>query len=412
MQIRPILATLHHHKLTTLLLMLQVALTCAIVCNVVFMIAGRVQRISLPTGLEESGLSVIHSIGIGKDEQPWIQHQADLAVLRAIPGVESAVAVSFSLPLDSNESSYTTCPDLQALDRMKQVMSTKGSGCLDPSVFDGSPGLIGTLGLRLIEGRDFSRNEYVVGEKTPPVAIITRALAQHLYPDQNALGKSVYTGAGKPIRIVGIVATLLRPNLRGQGTDHDSMIWPQLPNNPGVDYVLRSNPQNQRRVLEAAQAALIKANANRIVDPKYMRTYAQIRKQYFQRDTTMIGLLIASALGLLFVTALGITGLASFWVQQRTRTIGVRRALGATRGDILSYFQTENFLIVTFGIVPGIVLAVAINLTLMRFYELPHLPFFYLPIGALALWALGQLAVLHPALRAAAVPPVVATRTV
>jgi putative ABC transport system permease protein len=78
----------------------------------------------------------------------------------------------------------------------------------------------------------------------------------------------------------------------------------------------------------------------------------------------------------------------------------------------MQYFQTENFLIVTFGIALGVVLAFAINLTLMKFYELPRLPFFYLPIGAIAPWGLGQLAVLGPALRAAAVPPVVATRTV
>jgi len=126
----------------------------------------------------------------------------------------------------------------------------------------------------------------------------------------------------------------------------------------------------------------------------------------------MIGLLIASALGLLFVTALGIAGLANFWVQQRTRSIGIRRAIGATRSDILRYFQTENFLIVTGGIVLGGVLAVALNLLLMTHYELPRLPLWYLPIGALALWSLGQLAVLSPALRAARVPPVVATRSV
>jgi putative ABC transport system permease protein len=126
----------------------------------------------------------------------------------------------------------------------------------------------------------------------------------------------------------------------------------------------------------------------------------------------MIGLLIASALGLLFVTALGITGLANFWVQQRRRSIGIRRAIGATRGDILRYFQTENFLIVTGGILLGVLLAFALNLALMTHYELPRLPLYYLPIGALLLWALGQLAVLGPALRAAAVPPVVATRSV
>ena len=124
----------------------------------------------------------------------------------------------------------------------------------------------------------------------------------------------------------------------------------------------------------------------------------------------MIGLLLAAAAGLLFVTALGIAGLASFWVQQRRRSIGIRRAIGATRGDILRYVQTENFLIVSGGIVLGMLLAYAVNLWLMTHYELPRLPFLYLPIGAVLLWLLGQGAVLGPALRAAAVPPVVATR--
>jgi len=109
---------------------------------------------------------------------------------------------------------------------------------------------------------------------------------------------------------------------------------------------------------------------------------------------------------------LGITGLANFWVQQRRRIIGIRRAIGATRGDILRYFQTENFLIVTGGIVLGMLLAFVLNLVLMSYYELPRLPLYYLPVGALVLWLLGQLAVLGPALRAAAVPPVVATRSV
>jgi len=113
----------------------------------------------------------------------------------------------------------------------------------------------------------------------------------------------------------------------------------------------------------------------------------------------------------LLVTALGIIGLASFWVAQRRRQIGVRRALGATRGDILRYFQTENFLIVSIGIMLGMVLAYGLNLWLMRAYELPRLPLYYLPMGMVVLWLLGQLAVLAPALRAAAVPPVVATRT-
>ena len=410
MQIRPILSTLRHHKLTAILLTLQVAFTCAIVCNVVFMVAQRVQRISVPTGIAENELSVIHSRGIEKGENVQARHATDLAALRAIPGVRSAVAVSYSLPLDQSESSRGMCPSKQALDRAMQRNSIEGSGCMDPAVYDGTPGLIATLGLRLVAGRDFLPNEYVNKGK-PAVAIITRALAQKMYPGQAALGQSMYDGDNF-FRVVGIVDTLLRPALRKPGVDGDSMIWPQRPDGAGVTYVLRSAPRDRQRVLKAAEAALLKVSSSRIVDPRQMQTYTRIRRAYFQRDTTMIGLLIASALGLLFVTALGIAGLANFWVQQRTRSIGIRRAIGATRVDILRYFQTENFLIVSAGIVLGVLLAVGLNLALMRHYELPRLPLWYLPVGALVLWALGQLAVLSPALRAAAVPPVVATRSV
>ncbi|HEX7129846.1 MAG TPA: FtsX-like permease family protein [Rhodanobacteraceae bacterium] len=410
MHIQPVLAALRHHRLTTLLLVLQVAFTCAIVCNVAFLIVNRVQRVSVPTGIAEDELSAIRSTGIGKDDNPQARHETDLAALRAIPGVTSAVAVSYSLPLDRSEASYGTCPDKQALDRAMQIMSMDGTGCLNPSMYDGTPGLIATLGLHLVAGRDFRRDDYVATGK-PAVAIITRALARHLYPDKPALGQTLYVGPDT-MRVVGIVDTLLRPRLREPSVDYDSMIWPQLPGGHSVTYVLRSAPQDRERVLKTAAATLISVDPNRLIEPGAAQTYTQIRAKFFRRDTTMIGLLIASALGLLFVTALGITGLASFWVQQRTRSIGVRRALGATRGDILRYFQTENFLIVSFGLVPGIVLALGINLALMRFYELSHLPLLYFPVGALALWALGQLAVLHPALRAAAVPPVVATRAV
>jgi putative ABC transport system permease protein len=410
MQLRPILSTLHRHKLTATLLVLQAALTCAIVCNVGFMIANRVQRISVPTGIAESELSVIYSEGIEKDENSQTRHATDLAVLRGIPGVQSATAVSYSLPLDRSESSSGICPNKQALDRAMQLNTIEGSGCMQPAVYDGTLGLINTLGLHLVAGRDFRPEEYVSKGK-PAVAIVTRALAQHLYPGKQALGQSMYDGDNY-IRIVGIVDRFLRPNLRTPEVDDDSMIWPQLPAGSGVLYVLRSAPGDRARVLQAASAELLKLNPNRLVNPERMRTYEEIRAAYFQRDTTMIGLLLASALGLLFVTALGITGLANFWVQQRTRSIGIRRAVGATRGDILRYFQTENFLIVGAGIVLGMLLAVALNMMLMTHYELPRLPLYYLPIGALVLWGLGQLAVLGPALRAAGVPPVVATRSV
>ena len=115
---------------------------------------------------------------------------------------------------------------------------------------------------------------------------------------------------------------------------------------------------------------------------------------------------------LLSVTAAGIVGLTSFWVGQRHRQIGVRRALGARKIDILRYFQIEILLIAGGGAVIGALCAVGLNGWLMKHYEMTHLPLVYVAIGVLAMLLLGQAAVLVPARRASNVPPVVATRYV
>jgi putative ABC transport system permease protein len=115
---------------------------------------------------------------------------------------------------------------------------------------------------------------------------------------------------------------------------------------------------------------------------------------------------------LLAITAAGIVGLTSFWVGQRRKQIGVRRALGATRHDILSYFLTENLLIGAGGVVLGAGLAIGMNLWLVSHFEMERLSLLYVAVGVIALLALGQGAVLAPAMKASRVPPVEATRSV
>jgi putative ABC transport system permease protein len=115
---------------------------------------------------------------------------------------------------------------------------------------------------------------------------------------------------------------------------------------------------------------------------------------------------------LLAITAAGIVGLTSFRVGQRRKQIGVRRALGATRGDILHYFLTENLLIGLGGVLVGAVLAIGINLWMVTQFEMARLSLAYVVAGVVVLLLLGQGAVLAPALRASRVSPVEATRSV
>ena len=417
MHLPPMIAALRRHKLTCCLLVLQVAATCAVVCNTAYLVVQRIARVDAPSGLHAPGLSLLTlSLAQSHDGQ-LAQYLADADALRRIPGVQSAALLD-GVPYQGVEASGVACVDLEAFHRMLAAHAVV-PGCANPAFYSGGPQVLRTLGLTLVAGRDFRADEYQPGKGDyrigdSAVTIVSQSLAQRLWPGQSAVGRMIYFGRsmlrGQGRQVVGVVRHLQRGKLR-RAIDYDqALLVPVEPAEVSVLFAVRSAPQDQARVLAAAEQLLDRRHPDRLQEADFGRSYAQIRAAYFQRDATMIGLLVASALGLLFVTALGIAGLANFWVQQRTRSIGIRRALGATRGDILRYFQGENLLIVGAGVLLGILLALALNQWLMRHYELSRLPAWYLPLGAALLWLLGQGAVLAPALRAARVPPMVATR--
>jgi len=404
MEIRPILSTLRRHKTAAALIVVEIALSCAIICNALFLIGNRLERMDRTSGLAEDEIVRVQITGIGRDDNAAALTKSDLVALRTIPGVKFAAATNQVVFGNSSWNSSVRLSKDQKLPTLSSAM------------YIGSGQLLDTMGLQLVEGRRFTADEYVAydsaEEKSIPSAIITRSMAQKLFPGQSALGKGIYSWGDQPIKIVGVVDHLARPNEGGRGADayEYSMLLPiDVPYSVGGNYLLRTEPGRRAEVLKAAVATLERNSPNRIILKQ--DTMEELREGYYRQDRSMAWLLIAVCIALLVVTALGIVGLASFWVQQRTKQIGIRRALGSTRGQILRYFQTENFLLATIGIVIGMTLAYSTNLWLMQRYELPRLPLIYLPCGAIALWLLGQLAVLGPARRAAAVPPAVATRS-
>src|SRR5690606_27794971 len=104
----------------------------------------------------------------------------------------------------------------------------------------------------------------------------------------------------------------------------------------------------------AATPALYKVNPMRVLDDESVLSFGEIRAKAYRADRGMAILMGVVCLILLCVTAAGIVGLTSFWVGQRHRQIGVRRALGARKVDILHYFQIENLLIAGTGVVLGV----------------------------------------------------------
>lgn len=403
---RPILATLRRHKLVALLLLLQVAATCAVVCNVGAMVVHRLQRMSMSSGVDEDALELVQVRDLQPHSDVLARHQADLARLRTIPGVQSVAAVD-ALPFSRDTWRVGSHP----------ARGDDASGGISLTLYNGTPAELATLGIKLLAGRDFVATDYVpmrvkdnwAGLDDVGALIVSRDVAAHYFPGGHAVGQSIRIDKRDRV-IVGVFDHLAAPSPGKRDVPDYTVFAPMLPDDTSVTYVMRCRPDACDAIGRQASDALVAIARDRLLDsPKRL---SDLRDDYFRRDRTMAGLLVVAALGLLFVTALGIAGLANFWVQQRTRTIGIRRAIGATRGDILRYFQAENLLIVGGGVALGMALAVGLNLWLMRHYELPRLPLTALPLGALALCVLGQLAVLAPALRASRVPPVVATRSV
>lgn len=400
MNIRPILSSLLRHKMAAALIVLEIALSCAIICNAVFLVVGRVEHMQRSSGIVDDELVYLHVGRIDDEGSGSAIRDEDLAALAAVPGVKSASSV--------NQVPYGGMSWSLGASRPSEppVIVEGATGYLD----DGQ--LLPTLGLRLIEGRGFEPGEYqdmtAIYAEVASSVLLTRSMAETLFPDEPAVGNRVQAWGPEPSRVVGVIEDVLAPGTgRTQAQAHQAFIVPIRPS-MGM-YVLRTDPGRRHEVLQDAATALTRLNPNRIIHQQ--DTIEQMRRDFHSRDRAVVWLLVAVCLSLLAVTAFGIVGLASFWVQQRTRQIGIRRALGATRAQILRYFQTENFLLSTAGIVLGMLLAYGANQWLMSQYELARLPLYYLPVGGLVLWLLGQAAVLGPARRAAAVQPAVATRS-
>lgn len=145
---------------------------------------------------------------------------------------------------------------------------------------------------------------------------------------------------------------------------------------------------------------------------KNVHSVAFYKMRLYVNDRAMGILLTTVTAFMLAIACLGVFALATFTVSSRTRQIGVRRAVGARRIDIVRYFLVENALITTAGIVLGCILALAAGYWLSRRYSLPRLDLYYLVGGIVLLWAIAQVAAWQPARRAAGVPPSVATWTV
>ena len=329
MHFLPILSTLRRHRTAAALIVLEIALTCAIVCNAIFLIRDRLARMDRPSGVAEDELVRVQLTGIGKRRRRRGDHARRTSSRCAASPASSSSTATNMVPF--GDSSWNTDVGDHADDATSRRQRGHVHGHAGPR-----RDARRAAHRRAATSRPTSTSTSRTCRATRPSSasvIVTRGIADKLYPGPERARQADLRdrqGAADDRRRDRAARAAERGQRRGRRAY--AMLLPI------------ARPVQRRRQLPAARRSGAQGRGARggrrrarqgRPEPRSSssaRPFDEIRREFFKQDRAMAYLLLGVSLALLVITALGVVGLASFWVQQRTRQIGIRRALGATRG--------------------------------------------------------------------------------
>jgi putative ABC transport system permease protein len=396
-----------HNKSRFWLIALEVALTLAIVANCINVMLDMRAEFFKPSGIDEESLLVVYTEPFAPEfkDEDFVDslREEDLVRLQSFPGVIEAAGFH-QIPLSGSGSSAGRRPlgsEMEA-ETMPFFVVTERA--------------VETLGVELLEGRsftatdfDYDREAYDNGEPVRPV-ILNLSLAKKLFPEESAVGKVIQNEEGEVAEtVIGVIGTMLN-SWPTSSIGEDVMLLAGEPGNEyRMRYMVRTHPEDVESVYAELEGLMREVEPGRVVT---IRTLDEVKRRQFVANLAVIKILTTIIFLLVAVTSIGIVGLTSFSVTERTRQVGTRRALGATRGDILRHFLVENWMITGFGLAVGAILTLGLNYALTNIADAPKMEIGLLLGGVVLLWFTGILAALLPAIRATRIAPEIATRTV
>ncbi|MFZ3343168.1 MAG: ABC transporter permease [Terriglobales bacterium] len=313
--------------------------------------------------------------------------------LQALPGVQSVGAVS-RLPLAGGNSS-----------RSFNIPGDSKDYSADIRI--GTPDYFRAMGIPLLQGRIFTDSDR---DSSLNLAIVNDALVRSAFPGQDSIGKQLanFGPNGITLQIIGVVG-----NVRHVGLDtapHAEIYelsgqasWPSM------FFAIRSATSDPTTLTSAAQQVVW--NINKDVPLANVRTMQDVIANSVQRRKFSMLLLTIFAATAMLLAAIGLYGVMSYSVAQRTKEIGVRMALGARRPDVLALVVKRGMALVGIGIAAGIVVSLAMARLIagLLFGITATDPLTFIAVAAL-LALVAFVANYLPARRAASVDPMVALR--
>lgn len=322
-----------------------------------------------------------------------------LGDVRRLPGVTSAAYISF-LPMTMGGGIWPVSISGQNLQR---------AGADVASLRFITSGYFRTLGIALLQGRELAEQDT---DSTPYVAVVSRSFVRKYWPDGDALGRHFQFGFHDRA-IVGVVADV---RVRGLEKESEPQVYLPYRQVNGVDFPFYAPKDLAIRttgtpetLAPAAQRIIRAADAEQPISN--VRTMTQIVEDQTASRTVQARLLGGFAALAFLLAAVGIHGLLSFAVSQRSREIGVRVALGAMPRDILRMVLRQAVLVAAAGVIPGALLAYQAGLAMQSRLAgvKPNDPAAFLTAAALCV-AMTIFGSLLPAWRALRVDPITALR--
>lgn len=393
----------------------QIAITVVLVVG-----AGLIARSLMKVLAIDPGFRVDKILGMDIS-QPWsadpsakteegIFYSNLIARLEQIPGVQKVGAIT-NLPTDGGlpngmfvqMSSNEVPKDFDALAKFWNDKSRTGEADFGVA----APGYFEMMGIPLVRGRVFDESD---GPNTRHVAVISQKLERRVWPNQDPIGHIIefgnMDGDLRPLTIVGIVK-----DVRDYGPDAQSRptVYVDLLQRPRGAMTITMLSDGDTQSITAAARSIVEG-INPEIAPRF-RTLKQVYSASLgarEFNAILMGLFGVAALLLAMV---GVYGVISYGVSQRTSEIGVRLALGAQRGDVLRMVMREGAGLALVGIAAGICGAFWLTKVLqsLLFEVTPIDPATFFAV-AILLAAVALLACYVPARRAMRVDPMVALR--
>lgn len=394
LEIMPIIKSLWRSKTGPLLIILQLSLTIAVISNALFVVSERIAKIERPSGMIEEEIFKIWMRQNSPDADMEQIAKRDMEIIRATPGVIEATPIS-SIPISGGGSSSSLYIDPE--DKLTDFPS---------AIYELTDHGLAALGVVLIEGRNFNADEinFFTRENPPKhtVAIITKDIADKMFPGESAVGKTVYMGT-LPLTIVGIVERLMGPWPDSEFATN-ATILPAIVKDDAINYLVRTESGQRDAIMHSLLEKLRSIDNTRLVGDE--KSIEQIKRESYSSDYAMIKILSFVIFLLTFVNALGIFGLTTFWVNQRRKHIGIRRALGSTKAGVMRYFMLENIVLVVASAIVGTIIAYVNSSYTARTQGMELLPVAYVLITVFFLLLVTILAAYSPVRRATQISPV------